>query len=69
MMITSILNFHEWKSVGNFWLPTKGRVPNTCVRGFGNQTMSLEIGIGSEPMACLGCAKLTLMIPIKVELG
>ena len=25
------------------WLPTKGRVPNACVRGFGDQTMSLEV--------------------------
>ena len=25
------------------WLPTKGRGPNTCVGGFGDQAMNLEV--------------------------
>ena len=27
----------------NHWLPTKGRVSNTCVGGFGEQAISLEV--------------------------
>jgi hypothetical protein len=27
----------------NHWLPTKGRVPNACVGGFGDQAMSLKV--------------------------
>jgi hypothetical protein len=30
------------------WLLTKGRVLNTCVRGFGNQAMSVEVGMGAD---------------------
>ena len=30
------------------WLPTKGRVPNACVGGFGDLAMSLKVrGFGS----------------------
>ena len=36
-----------WKGLSNHWLPTKGRGPNACVKGFDNQAMSLEIGMGS----------------------
>ena len=32
----------------NHCQPTKGRAPNACVGGFGDQAMSLEVrGIGS----------------------
>ena len=27
-----------------YWLLNKGRVSNACVGGFGDQTMSLEVG-------------------------
>jgi hypothetical protein len=27
----------------NYWRPTEGKVPNACVRGFGDQTTSLEV--------------------------
>ena len=27
----------------NHWLPTKGRVPNAWIGGFGDQAMSLEV--------------------------
>ena len=27
----------------NHWIPTKGRVPNACVRRFGDQAMSLKV--------------------------
>ena len=39
------------------WLPTKGRGPNTCVGGFGDQAMNLEVyGIESYLCICVGCA-------------
>ena len=46
-MIDSRLDGHEWKSATNHWLPTKERVPNACLGGFGNQAMSLEVCMGS----------------------
>ena len=35
-MLNSRLDFHEWKFAPNHWLPTRGRVLNACVEGFGN---------------------------------
>ena len=43
MIINSKVDFHGWKSTSNHWLPNKGRIPNTCVSGFGEQAMSLEV--------------------------
>ena len=31
----------------NYWLSTKGRVPNACVGRFVNQAMSLKVGMES----------------------
>jgi hypothetical protein len=47
-MIDSRLDDYEWKSAPNHWLPTKGRVPNAHVEGFGNQAISLEVGMESN---------------------
>jgi hypothetical protein len=44
-MINSRVDFHDWKSASKLWLPMKGRVPNACVGGFGDQAMSLEVCI------------------------
>ena len=60
-MIDSKLNFHEGKSPPNHWLPTEGIVQYTCLKGFCNQSMSLEVGMESQPCACVGCAELALM--------
>ena len=42
-MINSRFDGHEWKSAPNHWL----RILNICVKGFDDQTMSLEVGFGS----------------------
>jgi hypothetical protein len=40
----------------NHWLLTKGRVLNACVRGFGDQAMSLEVrGMRANHGMCMGC--------------
>ena len=47
-MISSRVDFHDWKSTSNYWLPTKGGILNACVGGFGDQAISLEVcGMGS----------------------
>lgn len=38
---------YEWKSIPNHSLSTKGRVLNAYVVRFGNQVMSLEVGMHS----------------------
>ena len=47
-MINSRLDFHKWKFAPKHWLPTKEGVPNACVGGFDNQSMSLEVGMGAH---------------------
>ena len=48
VMINSITNFHDLNFAPNHWLPTKGRVQNAWVGGFGHQAKCLEVqGMGS----------------------
>ena len=48
----------SWMEVHiNHWLPTKGKIPNACIGGFGDHAMNLEVrGIESLPCMCVGCA-------------
>jgi hypothetical protein len=64
-MINSRLDEHEWKCAPSHWLPTKGRVPNACVGGCGNQVMSLEVGMGRTMRVC-GMCRASLMILARV---
>lgn len=45
----------------NHWLSIKKRVLNACEEEFGNQFMSLEVGMGIYSCACVGCVGLTFM--------
>ena len=42
-----VMGCYNVASTCNHWLPTKGRVSNACIGGFGNHAMSFEVGMTS----------------------